>query len=295
MSSTAGSPPGSATIASAVDTATTGPVVRIRDASLVFGARTLWSGLDLDIAPGEFLTVLGGNGSGKTSLLRAILGVQQLTSGTVTVAGRPAGRGSRAIGYIQQQQRIDPLTPMRARDIVRQGIDGHRFGFGRPGRVPWPQVEQALDDVGALHLADRPVGLLSGGEQQRVRAAQALVTGPALLLADEPLLSLDLASQRTVTRVLDDYRRTHATAIVFVTHEINPVLPYTDRVLYLAGGRFRIGTVDTVMTSTTLSELYRTPVEVIRSQGQVFVAGTPSTPYDTHHPENDDDEEIHVA
>lgn len=286
MNSTAGFQPGAADPA---------PVVRIRDASLVFGNRTLWSGLDLDIAPGEFLTVLGGNGSGKTSLLRAILGVQQLTSGTVTVAGRTAERGSRAIGYIQQQQRIDPLTPMRARDIVRQGIDGHRFGFGRPGQVPWQQVEQALADVGALHLADQPVGLLSGGEQQRVRAAQALVTNPALLLADEPLLSLDLASQRTVTRVLDEYRRTHSTAIVFVTHEINPVLPYTDRVLYLAGGRFRIGTVDTVMTSATLSDLYQTPVEVIRSHGQVFVAGTPTVSYDAHHPDNDDDAETHVA
>lgn len=282
MSSTAGSPVAS-------------PVVQIRDASLVFGARALWSGLDLDIVPGEFLTVLGGNGSGKTSLLRAILGVLPLTSGAVTVAGRPAGRGNRAIGYIQQQQRIDPLTPMRSRDIVRQGIDGHRFGFGRPGRVPWQQVEQALADVGALQLADRPVGLLSGGEQQRVRAAQALVTNPALLLADEPLLSLDIASQHTVTRVLDSYRRTHDTAIVFVTHEINPVLPYTDRVLYLAGGRFRVGSVESVMTSATLSELYRAPVEVIRSQGQVFVAGAPSTPYDAHHEESDDDTETHVA
>lgn len=271
------------------------PVAQLRGAALSFGTRTLWSGLDLDIVPGEFLTVLGGNGSGKTSLLRAILGMLPLTSGTVTVAGRPAGRGNRAIGYIQQQQRIDPLTPMRARDIVRQGIDGHRFGFGRPGRVPWRQVEQALADVEALHLADRPVGLLSGGEQQRVRAAQALATEPALLLADEPLLSLDIASQRTVTRVLDAYRRTHDTAIVFVTHEINPVLPYTDRVLYLAGGRFRVGSVESVMTSATLSELYRTPVEVIRSHGQVFVAGTPSEADASHHRDGEDDAEAHVA
>lgn len=262
-------------------------VLSLRGAQLSFGRRVLWSGLDFDLAPGEFLTVLGGNGTGKTTLLRVILGLQPLTSGTVTVAGHPPRRGSHDIGYIQQQQRIDPLTPMRARDIVRQGIDGHRFGFGSPGRAPWQRVYAALRDVDAEHLADRPVGLLSGGEQQRIRAAQALVNDPALLLADEPLLSLDLASQRTVTAVLDDYRRRHGTAIVFVTHEINPVLPYTDRVLYLAGGTFRVGTVDEVMTSQTLSELYRAPVEVIRSQGQIFVAGAPSTPHEAHHADED--------
>jgi zinc/manganese transport system ATP-binding protein len=263
------------------------PVLQLRDAALGYGRRQLWSGLSLDVQPGEFLAVLGANGSGKTSLLRAILGLQPLASGTLAIAGRPARRGSRHIGYIQQQRRIDPLTPLRAKDVVRQGLDGHRWGFGWPGRVPWQQIDEVLESVDAQRFADMPIGVLSGGEQQRVRIAQALVANPSLLLCDEPLLSLDLASQRTITSLVDRRRREHATAVVFVTHEINPVLPYVDRVLYLAGGRFSVGTVEQVLNSATLSELYGVPIEVVRSGGRILVAGIPDAPEHTHHPIDD--------
>lgn len=262
---------------------TAAPALRLQDASLGYGDRVLWSGLSIDVVPGEFLAVLGANGSGKTSLLRAILGLQPLRSGTLTVAGKPVRRGSRDIGYVQQQRRLDPTTPLRARDAVRQGLDGHRWGFALPGRTPWRQIEAALAAVGASDYADAPVGLLSGGEQQRVRIAQALVADPALLLCDEPLLSLDLASQRTITGLVDRRRREHETAVVFVTHEINPVLPYVDRVLYLAGGTFRVGTVEEVLSSATLSELYGAPIEVIRAGDRILVAGIPDTPEHTHH------------
>lgn len=258
------------------------PVLQLRDAALGYGRRMLWSGLDLDLAPGEFLAVLGANGSGKTSLLRVILGLEPLTSGTLTIAGRSPRRGSEDIGYVQQQRRIDPLTPLRGRDLVRQGFDGHRWGIGRPGRGVAHRVDAALDEVGALPYADLPVGLLSGGEQQRLRIAQALVADPRLLLCDEPLLSLDLSSQRSVTALVDSRRRARSTSIVFVTHEINPVLPFVDRVLYLADGRFRVGTIDEVLNSATLSELYGTPVEVIRSAGRILVAGIPDAPQEHH-------------
>ena len=258
------------------------PVLRLRDAGLAFGRRTLWSGLDLDVAPGEFLAVLGANGSGKTSLLKILLGLQRLTSGTALLNGRPVRRGSTDIGYVQQQRRIDPLTPLRARDVVRQGLDGHRWGTGWPGRGRAELVAAALKAVAADHYADVPVGVLSGGEQQRLRIAQAIVADPPLLLCDEPLLSLDLRSQHAVTALVDERRRVHGTAVVFVTHEINPVLPYVDRVLYLAGGRFRIGTVDEVLNSATLSELYGTPIEVVRVAGRILVAGIPDESDDHH-------------
>jgi zinc/manganese transport system ATP-binding protein len=267
----------------------TPPALRLRDAALAYGSRQLWSGLTIDVRPGEFLAVLGSNGSGKTSLLKAILGLQPISSGELLVAGRPARRGSRAIGYVQQQRRLDPTTPLRAKDVVRQGLDGHRWGVGLPGTVPWGRVTEALAQVEAAEYADMPVGLLSGGEQQRVRIAQALVSDPALLLCDEPLLSLDLSSQRTITGLVDRRRREHATAVVFVTHEINPVLPYVDRVLYLAGGRFRIGTVEEVLTSETLSELYDAPIEVVRVGDRILVAGVPESLEHTHLRDDGDD------
>ncbi|MGH8861375.1 MAG: metal ABC transporter ATP-binding protein [Jatrophihabitantaceae bacterium] len=250
-------------------------VLELRDASLGYGGRTLWRGLDLRVERGEFLAVLGANGSGKTSLLRAVLGLQQLTDGRVLVGGEPARRGSSLIGYVPQQRRMDPLTPLRARDVVGQGIDGHRWGIGRPRSARRSRVDAALASVGASAYAEVPIGVLSGGEQQRVRIAQALATDPHLLLCDEPLLSLDLNHQAAVTALVDRRRRSDGTAVVFVTHEINPILPFVDRVLYLAGGAFSIGSVAEVMTSETLSALYGRRVDVLRTGGRIIVAGVP--------------------
>jgi zinc/manganese transport system ATP-binding protein len=268
-------------------------VLTLREAALSVRSRTLWRGLNLDVAAGEFVAVLGANGSGKTSLLQAILGLRPLSAGEVHVAGRPPRRGSGLIGYIPQERRMAPPAPLRARDLVRFGLDGTRWGIGRWGIGRRParlnqRVEAALESVGAAALADRPVHLLSGGEQQRVRIAQAVATDPALLLCDEPLLSLDLAYQRTVVGLLDQRRRERGTSVLFVTHEINPVLPYADRVLYLADGRFSIGSVDEVLTSANLSSLYRTPVDVIRADGRIVVIGVPEGSAHDHEPLPDD-------
>ncbi|MGI8882244.1 MAG: metal ABC transporter ATP-binding protein [Jatrophihabitans sp.] len=265
------------------------PVLELRDAQLSFGARCLWHGLNLAVGAGEFVAVLGANGSGKTTLLKAILGLQSLSGGTVQIGDEPPRRGSGLVGYIPQERRLSPPTPIRARDLVGLGIDGQRWGPGRPSRARKAAVAAALDSVGATALADRPVHLLSGGEQQRVRIAQAIATDPLLLLCDEPLLSLDLTHQRSVVRLIDERRRSHGTAVLFVTHEINPVLPYVDRVLYLADGRFSIGTVDEVMTGPSLSALYGSPVEVIRTGGRIVVAGIPDAPaHETTHLSDDE-------
>jgi zinc/manganese transport system ATP-binding protein len=253
------------------------PLLTLRDASLSFGDRTLWSQLDLTVRAGEFVAVLGGNGSGKSSLIKAILGLIPLTTGVLSVAGSAPQRGSDLIGYIPQERRLDPTSPIRARDLVRLGVDGQRWGPGWFDRGRTRRVNEVLAAVGAGHLADVPVHLMSGGEQQRVRIAQALATDPQILLCDEPLLSLDLNHQRAVVTLIDERRRSHGTAVLFVTHEINPVLPYVDRVLYLADGRFRMGTVDEVMTSSALSELYGSEIEVIRSGSRIIVAGVPDS------------------
>ncbi|KNC19614.1 ABC transporter ATP-binding protein [Arthrobacter sp. RIT-PI-e] len=256
----------------------------LRGAALSFGRRTLWDGLDLDIRPGEFFAVLGPNGSGKTSLLRVLLGLQQLDAGTATVGGRPIRRGSPQLGYIPQQKSFPPETPLRARDLVGLGVDGHRWGPRFRSRGHAERVDALLRDVGAEPYAHAPVGLLSGGEQQRLRAAQALATDPAVLLCDEPLLSLDLHHQQAVSALIDRQCHERNSAVVFVTHEINPVIDYVDRVLYLADGKFRIGTPHDVMTGEVLSELYGSPVEVMHTNGRIVVVGLPDAT--THHHED---------
>ncbi|WP_181772160.1 metal ABC transporter ATP-binding protein [Amycolatopsis pittospori] len=253
------------------------PAVRVRGASLAFGNRTLWSGLDLDVEPGEFLAILGPNGSGKSSLLKVLLGQQGLPEGTVEIAGRRPGGQNRRIGYIPQQRALDEGLTMRGVDLVGLGLDGHRWGTGLFGISKRRQlVSRAIESVGAQAYAKQPVGRLSGGEQQRLRVAQSLVGDPEVLLCDEPLLSLDLAHQRAVSELIDERRRSANTAVLFVTHEINPILSYVDRVLYLVNGQFRVGKPDEVMNSETLSELYGTRIEVLKVGGQIHVAGAQS-------------------
>jgi zinc/manganese transport system ATP-binding protein len=253
-------------------------VVELRGASLRYGHRSLWEDLDLEVRAGEFMAVLGPNGVGKTSLLRVLLGLTDLSAGQVGVLGRPPRRGSPLVGYVPQQRAFDPSLPLRGRDLVHLGLDGHRWGLARPAAGHGELVSAAIAEVHAESYADAPVGLLSGGEQQRLRVAQALVSDPALLLCDEPLLSLDLNYQRVVVELLDERRRRHDTTILFVTHEINPILPVVDRVLYLAPGSWAAGSPDEVLTSETLSRLYGTSVDVLRVRGRVIVVGAPDEP-----------------
>jgi zinc/manganese transport system ATP-binding protein len=256
-------------------TANRAPAIALAGARLAFGERTLWDQLDLAVQAGEFVAVLGPNGSGKTSLLKVLLGQLALSAGTADVAGVPARTGNSAVGYIPQQKSIDEGLPLRGVDLVGLGVDGHRWGTGlRRRRERRRIVEQAIAEVGAQAFAYAPLGTLSGGEQQRLRVAQALVGDPKVLLCDEPLLSLDLANQRLVSELIDRRRRIHRTAVLFVTHEINPILPLVDRVLYLVDGQFRIGPPDEVMTSAVLSELYNTDVDVLKVRGRLVVVGT---------------------
>ncbi len=253
---------------------TPAPVVRLQNAELSLGAHKLWSGLDLEVQPGEFIAVLGPNGSGKTSLLKVLLGLVSLESGLVEVGGQPPRRGSNVVGYVPQQRAFDSDLPVRGRDIVRLGLDGHRYGMGFGDAGVERRVSELIREVGATSYADAPIGLLSGGEQQRLRIAQALVGDPQVLLCDEPLLSLDLSHQQAVSALIDERRRKTGMAVMFVTHEINPILPMVDRVLYLVGGRFAVGSPEEVLTSAMLTKLYGTHVDVVRVHDRVVVVGT---------------------
>ena len=257
-------------------------VVVAEDLALRFGERTLFAGLGFELEAGELLAVLGPNGTGKTSLIRIMLGLLEPSSGRVVVEGCPPRERCHRIGYVPQQRVFDRDIVLRGRDLVRLGLDGHRWGFGRLDGAGHARVDAVLDEVGATAYADAPVGRLSGGEQQRLRVAQALVADPVLILADEPLLSLDLAHQRGVVDLLDARRQSAGTPVVFVTHDVNPVLHSVDRVLYLAPDNWAIGAPDEVLTSETLSRLYRTEVDVLRVRGRVVVVGTPDDQH-VHH------------
>jgi len=236
-----------------------------------YGDHLVLNDLNLSVEAGESIAVLGPNGSGKTTLLKVLLGLLKPVAGSVLVEGTAPKPRNRVVGYIPQHRGFDRDLPIRGRDLVMLGLNGHHFGLLKSTKAERVLVDRALEQVGALDYADAPIGMLSGGEQQRLRIAQAILGEPSVLLCDEPLLALDPGRQSEVTRTIDRYRREHGATVLFVTHEINPVLPYIDRILYFVEGRSVLGTPGEVLNRKTLSGLYGNPVEVVNVGGRVIV------------------------
>ncbi len=255
-------------------------ILDVQGVSVSLSGRRVLEDVSVRIDEGEFTALIGSNGAGKTTLLRVILGLLAPSSGRVLVGGRPLERRNPLIGYVPQRFGLDPEMPLRARDLVGLGVDGHRPGiplgrFGRsgPAAARRERVEEALDAVGATGFADARVGRLSGGEQQRVMIAHALASRPRLLLLDEPLANLDIASTDDVVSVLAKVCRDHGVAVLISAHDMNPLLPYMDRIVYMADGRVASGRTDEVVRTDVLTRLYGNPVEVLRVHGRVLVVG----------------------
>jgi zinc/manganese transport system ATP-binding protein len=259
--------------------------IRLDDAAVSLGGRVIWQDVSLAVEAGEFVAVLGSNGAGKSTLLKVVLGLLPLRKGTASVLGRPPGQANAAIGYLPQRRSFDPASRIRGVDVVRLGLDGARWGVPLPRFGPDPareRVREVIELVGASAYADRPIGSLSGGEQQRLLIAQALVSRPRMLLLDEPLDSLDLTNQAGVAALVQRICRGEKVAVLLVAHDANPILGYLDRVVYFAGGTAVAGTPDEVITSETLSRLYGVPIEVLHtSDGRLVVVGVPEPHF--HH------------
>jgi zinc/manganese transport system ATP-binding protein len=242
----------------------------------------------VEVFPGEFVAVLGPNGSGKSTFIKVILGLMAPSAGELRVLGEPPGRANKRIGYLPQRRNFDAGVRVRGVDIVRLGLDGDRWGiplpWSRGRREAAQRVERAIETVGATAFGERPIGEMSGGEQQRLLIAQALVRDPALLVMDEPLDSLDLPNQAAVAALLGRICREAGVTVLLVAHNVNPIIGYLDRVVYLARGGAASGTPDEVITAETLSRLYGTPIEVLRTtDGHVVVVGQPEAPHGEFH------------
>ncbi len=264
------------------DHLTSGPLITVEDAEMRLRGRVIWHDVRLTVQPGEFIAIVGPNGAGKSTLLKAMLGLLPISAGQLTVLGHPAHGGNPAIGYAPQRRHFEADVRIRGRDLVRLGLDGQRWGLplpflgGERAREASRRVQEVIDLVGATAYADRPIGELSGGEQQRLLIAQALVTRPRILALDEPLDSLDPRNQRAVAAVIQRVSEETGAAVLLVTHDVNPVLAMLDRVVYIAGGQVEVGKPEDIITSETLSRLYGSPVEVLRTaDGRVAVIGQP--------------------
>jgi zinc/manganese transport system ATP-binding protein len=246
-------------------------ILKVSQVSVALAGRQILDEVSFTISAGEFTGLIGPNGAGKTTLLRVILGLQRPSAGEVTVLGQPRSPRAQPVGYVPQKVLLDPDLPMRARDLVALGLDGSRYGLRVPSRDRAEAVRAMLHAVDAERFADARVGNLSGGEQQRVLIAHALISRPRLLLLDEPLANLDLRSGQEIISLLARIAREQQIAVLLSAHEMNPLLPVMNRVVYLAGGRAASGPAGEVVTTEVLSRLYGHHVEVLHVHGRVLV------------------------
>ena len=246
-------------------------ILSVEGVGVRFSSRDVLRDVSFAIRPGEFTGLIGSNGSGKTTLLRTILGLQAPNAGRVLIAGRPRSRRGALIGYVPQKFLLDRDMPLRSRDLVGLGLDAHRLGIPLPSRARRARIDEMLHAVDATRFADSRVGLLSGGEQQRVLIAHALIAQPKLLLLDEPLANLDLRAGREVVELLAGLAKQRGVAVLISAHEMNPLLPVLDRIVYLAAGRAASGTTAEVVRADVLSELYGSHVDVLNVHGRVLV------------------------
>jgi zinc/manganese transport system ATP-binding protein len=261
-------------------------LLRLENIGVRLGGRQILSGVSFSVAPGQFTGLIGPNGAGKTTLLRVILGLQPPTEGRVLLNGSPKTRhGGGLIGYVPQKLAIDQDMPLRARDVVGLGIDGNKLGFPLPSASRRRQITEALEAVGAESYADARIGELSGGEQQRVLIAHALIGRPRLLLLDEPLANLDLKSEQGIVSVLARLAHEQGIAVLISAHDLNPLLREIDTVVYVAAGRAAAGRTDEIIQSDVLSALYGSRVDVLHVNGRVLViAGEEQQELQAHHP-----------
>jgi zinc/manganese transport system ATP-binding protein len=253
------------------------PIIRATDLAAGYGQKVIWQGANFTVHKGEFVGVLGPNGAGKTTLFRLLLGLAKPPQGRLEILGENPRRGNPRIGYIPQRRPIDDEVRLEALEFVRLGVSGTRWGFALPdqARAERQQAMQALAAVDGQELAPRLVGQLSGGELQRVFLAQALVGKPDLLLLDEPLANLDIRRQTELVKLIADVVKSQHVAVLLIAHDINPLLPVVDRLIYAVNGRIATGKTDEIITTKALSELYGAPVEVLKdSHGRLAVLGT---------------------
>jgi zinc/manganese transport system ATP-binding protein len=264
--------------------------ISCENVTIALGGRVVLSSIDFAIGEGEFIGMLGANGSGKTTLIRTILGLIPVQAGAISVLGGPARRGNPAIGYMPQARGALGAVRLSGWEWVASAAAGARWGLPRLNAQERRDVDWALDMVDARDLARRPLSEISGGERQRLLLSQALLGRPKLLLLDEPLVNLDPTRQGGVIELVKRLQKELGLAVLFSAHELNPLLPAMDRVLYLGGGKAALGTVDEIVNGPVLSRLYGSDIEVVRLSGRIFVmAGAVDLEQDAHRHDHDHD------
>jgi manganese/zinc/iron transport system ATP- binding protein len=241
------------------------PLVTFDRATLGYGRRAVLTDISFDIPEGDFLGLVGPNGAGKTTILRALLGTLQPLGGTVTRS--PTLR----FGYVPQRDQVDYNFPLKVLDVVLMGRYD-RVGLGRrPSAHDRKLAHEALEHVGIDRLADHSLADLSGGQKQRTLIARALVGDPNVLVLDEPTNGMDLVATTQILGLVRELHDRDGITVLMVSHALNEVANYVERIALVVEGGFRIGTTDEIMTEQALTQMYGIPVEVDSFDGHRIV------------------------
>jgi zinc transport system ATP-binding protein len=229
--------------------------VEAEKVNLNYGLHAALSDINFKLEEGSFLSVVGPNGGGKSSLLKSMIGLVTLTSGRIRIFNQdPVSISSKWIGYVPQIKTLDRLFPAKSIELVATGISGSWSGKMN-NRVKDASIA-ALDKVGAAHLALRQLGKLSGGELQRIYLARSIAREPRILLLDEPVTGIDNASEKDINRLIDDYRKESNATIIMVTHDWEAAFNHADYVLLLNGKQICYDTPKKAFSDEFLRELF---------------------------------------
>ena len=245
-------------------------------ATLGYGRRVVLSDISFDIPAGDFLGLVGPNGAGKTTILRAILGSLTPLQGTVARAD-----GLR-FGYVPQRDSVDYNFPLKVLDVVMMGRYDRIGLLRRPSRDDRDRACAALEHVGIANLAEQALSALSGGQKQRVLIARALVGEPNVLVLDEPTNGMDLVATTQILSLVRELHEKDGLTVLMVSHALNEVANYVDRIALVVERGFRIGRVGEIMTESTLTQMYGIPVDVDEMHGHRIVVARRGTDIGVH-------------
>jgi len=248
------------------------PLFQFKNVSLGYKNNILLTSLNFEVFKGDYLGIVGPNGVGKTTLLKAILGIHKQKSGEILFNDQNERKNTQlTFGYVPQRGQLDEVYPLTVEEIVIMGRY-RQIGFlGKVKRIDKDKTLEALMHLDIYDLAQKQYSELSGGQKQRTLIARALVCDPDILILDEPTDGLDVNSQNAIMKLIIHFHQEYKLTIILVSHHLSVVINQANRIALIEKGIFQIGKVDEVLKWENLKKLYNMPIEIKDFNGEKII------------------------
>ncbi len=243
-------------------------VISIKDLSVSYERKRVLTNIFLEVEAGHIYGILGPNGAGKSTLFKSILGLIEINTGTVRVAGDPVKKQRKRMVYVPQKDDVDWQFPATVLDVVLQGRYPHKGVLQRLSSDDYQIADQAMADLDILSLKNRQIGELSGGQQQRVFLARALCQGADIFLLDEPLVGVDVTTEEKIIQILKQLAANGKTLMV-IHHDLSTVESYFDRVVLINQRLIAVGETKLVFTPQNIQLTYQAQLSILHKTGLI--------------------------